>query len=231
MQIGTVLSIAGAFYAELLARHFDFVWIDLEHAALGPAEMQDAVIGVQSAGASALVRVPAEIPLAPSLDAGADGVVVPRVQSAREAEAIVRRLRHAPEGERGYGPRRLAVGPREPGPVCMLQIEDRSGVREAAAIARTSGVDAVVVGVADLSYELGEPLALDAPALLRAIATVREATAVAGVPFGLAGLPVDAAATADADLVVVSSDVRLLDAGLAAVTETARTGSREGGAG
>ena len=51
MQVGTVLSVPGALYAELLARHFDFVWIDLEHGALGPAEMQEAVIGVQAAGA------------------------------------------------------------------------------------------------------------------------------------------------------------------------------------
>jgi 4-hydroxy-2-oxoheptanedioate aldolase len=227
MQVGTVLSVPGALYAELLARHFDFVWIDLEHGALGPAEMQEAVIGVQAAGASALVRIPIEASFSPSLDAGADGIVVPRVRSVREAEAIVRRLRHAPEGVRGYGPRRLAVWPRAEQPSCAVQIEDLAGVHASPAIARIDGVDELVVGVADLSFELGEPLVLDSPPLRSAIDAVRGAAARAGVRFGLAGLPVEAAASAEADLVVVSSDVRLLDGALAAVAGTARAGIGE----
>jgi 2-keto-3-deoxy-L-rhamnonate aldolase RhmA len=220
MRLGTVLSVPGVFHAELLARHFDFVWIDLEHGALGPGDMQDAVIGTQAAGAAALVRIPAAESLAPSLDAGADGVVIPHVRSAREAEAIVRRLRHAPEGVRGYGPRRLAIRPRAEQPACVLQIEDLAGVHAAPEIARVAGVDALVVGIADLSFELGEPLVLDAPPLRSAIAAVRVAATAAGVRFGLAGLPAEAAA--GADLVVVGSDVRLLDDALAAVVAAAR---------
>lgn len=227
MQVGTVLSVPGAFYAELLARHFDFVWIDLEHGALGPAEMQEAVIGVQASGAAAMVRIPVDAPFSPSLDAGADGIVVPRVRCAREAEAIARRLRHAPEGVRGYGPRRLAVWPRAQQPACVVQIEDLAGVHASHAIAEVDGVDALVVGVADLSFELGEPLVLDAPPLRSAIDAVRGAARQAGVRFGLAGLPVEAAAGADADLVVVSSDVRLLDGALAAAADAAREGAGE----
>jgi 4-hydroxy-2-oxoheptanedioate aldolase len=224
MEVGTVLSVPGAFYAELLARHFDFAWIDLEHGALGPAEMQDAVIGVQAAGTSALVRIPIDASFSPSLDAGADGIVVPRVRTARGAEAIVRRLRHAPEGVRGFGPRRLAVWPRTEQPACVIQIEDLAGVHASVEIARVEGVDALVVGMADLSFELGEPLVLDAPPLCSAVDAVRSAAAAAGIPFGLAGLPLEAAAVAAADLVVISSDVRLLDGALAAVAETARAG-------
>jgi 4-hydroxy-2-oxoheptanedioate aldolase len=224
MLLGTVLSLAGAFYAELLARHFDFVWIDAEHAALGPSEVQDAVIGVQAAGATAFVRVPAEAPFSPVLDAGADGIVVPRVRSSREAEEIARRLRHAPEGTRGYGPRRLAVWPRTEQPSCVVQIEDLAGVHASGEIARVAGIDALVVGVADLSFELGEPLVLDAPPLRSAVDRVRDAAAAAGVRFGIAGLPVEDAAGAAADILVVSSDVRLVDGALAAVARTARAG-------
>lgn len=226
MLLGTVLSLGGALYAELLARHFDFVWIDLEHAALGLAEMQDAVIGVQAAGATAFVRVPPEVPFSPILDAGADGIVVSRVTSASHAEQLVRRTRHPPEGTRGYGPRRLAVWPRTERPLCVVQIEDLAGLHASAQIARVEGVDALVVGVADLSFELGEPLALEAPPLRAAVDAVRDAAAAAGVRFGIAGLPVDQAARAAADLVVVSSDVRLLDDALAAVERTARSGER-----
>lgn len=225
MLVGTVLSLAGAFYAELLARHFDFVWIDLEHAALGVTEMQDAVIGVQAAAASALVRVPPDVPFSPILDAGADGIVMPRVRSAHDAQEIVRRLRHAPEGTRGYGPRRLAVFPRTEPPACVLQIEDLAGVHASGEIARVAGVDALVIGLADLSFELGEPLTLDAPRLRSAVDEVRSAAAAGGVRFGIAGLTADDAAGAAADIVVVSSDVRLVDGALAAVARTARAGT------
>jgi 2-keto-3-deoxy-L-rhamnonate aldolase RhmA len=224
MLLGTVLSLAGVFYAELLARHFDFVWIDLEHAALGPAEMQDAVIGVQAAGATAFVRVPPAAHFSPILDAGADGVVVPRVRSSREAEEIARRLHHAPEGTRGYGPRRLAVWPRTEQPTCVVQIEDLAGVHASGEIARVPGIDALVIGVADLSFELGEPLVLDAPPLLSAVDEVRDAAAAAGVRFGIAGLSADGAAAAAAEIVVVSSDVRLVDGAFAAVARTVRAG-------
>ena len=225
MRVGTALSVPGAFFAELLGRHFDFVWIDLEHGALGPADMQDALIGAQAAGAEALVRIPLGASFAPSLDAGADGIVVPRVRCAREAESAVRRLRHAPEGARGYGPRRLAVRSRADQPRCVVQIEDLAGVHASAEIAGVEGVSALVVGVADLSFELGEPLVLDAPPLRSAIDAVRAAATAAGVQFGLAGLPAADAASAAADLVVVSSDVRLLDRALAAAAGTARAGA------
>ena len=139
----------------------------------------------------------------------------------------MRRLRHAPEGVRGYGPRRLAVWPRAEQPSCAVQIEDLAGVHASAEIARVDGVEALVVGVADLSFELGEPLVLDAPPLRSAIDAVRGASREAGVSFGLAGLPVESAGRAEADLVVVSSDVRLLDGALAAAADAAREGMGE----
>jgi 4-hydroxy-2-oxoheptanedioate aldolase len=128
---------------------------------------------------------------------------------------------------RGYGPRRLAVWPRAQQPACVVQIEDLAGVHASQAIAEVDGVDALVVGVADLSFELGEPLVLDAPPLRSATDAVRGAAREAGIRFGLAGLPVEAAAGADADLVVVSSDVRLLDGALAAAADAAREGAGE----
>jgi 4-hydroxy-2-oxoheptanedioate aldolase len=218
---GTVLSLAGAALAELVARHFDAVWIDLEHGALGPAEMQDAIVGIQASGAAALVRLPAACSFAPALDAGADGIVVPRVESAAAAAAAVARLRLPPDGRRGYGPRRLAIRPLLEPPACVLQIETPEGVAAARRIAAVPGVDALVVGCADLSYELGEPSRHDAPALAVALAEVERAARDAGVRFGVAGLPADRVPPG-ADLVITGCDVRIFDAALAAAAAAAR---------
>jgi len=213
-RVGTVLSLPGVLVAELVARHFDLVWIDLEHGALGPRDMQDAVIGVQASGADAFVRVPLGAPFAAILDAAADGVVVPCVETADQAAEAVARLRPAPAGARGYGPRRLAVRPGPEHPGCMVQIETRRGVAAAGAIASVLGVDAVVVGCADLTHDLGEPLCFGSAALRTSLTAVREAAEQAGVVFGVAGLPAGAAPES-AGIVITSTDIRLFDAALA----------------
>jgi 4-hydroxy-2-oxoheptanedioate aldolase len=221
-RVGTVLSLPGALIAELVGRHFDVVWIDLEHGALGPRDMQDAVIGVQASGADAYVRVPLDAPFAAILDAAADGIVVPGVESAEQAAEAAARLQPAPAGSRGYGPRRLAVRPGPERAGCVLQIETRRGVEAAAAIAGVPGVDAVVVGCGDLTHDLGAPLCFDSDELRASLAAVRGAAEAAGVVFGVAGLP--AATVADgAGLVITGSDIRLFDAALARAAAVAQS--------
>ena len=212
-RVGTVLSLPGVLVAEIVGRHFDVVWVDLEHGALGRRDMQDAVIGIQASGADAYVRVPLADSFPPILDAAADGIVIPHVESAAQARAAVDRLRPPPAGARGYGPRRLAVRPPADAPGCVLQIETARGVRSAGEIARVDGVEALVVGCADLSHELGEPLRFDSPALQDAVVEVQEAADGAGIGFGVAGLPPDAVPEAAA-LVITGSDIRIFDAAL-----------------
>ncbi len=213
-RVGTVLSLPGALVAEIVGRHFDVVWVDLEHGALGRRDMQDAVIGVQASGAAAYVRVPLAESFAAILDAGADGIVVPRVESAAQAREAVDRLRLAPAGSRGFGPRRLAVRPGPDVPACVVQIETARGVEAVADVARVDGLEALVVGCADLSYDLGAPLRFEARSLRAALATVGDAAESAGVAFGVAGMP-PATVPARAGLVIIGSDIRIFDAALA----------------
>jgi 4-hydroxy-2-oxoheptanedioate aldolase len=220
--VGTVLSLPGALVAELVGRHFDVVWIDLEHGALGPREMQDAVIGVQASGADAYVRVPLDAPFAAILDAAADGIVVPCVESAEQAAEAVARLQPAPAGSRGYGPRRLAVRPGPERAGCVLQVETRRGVEAAAEIAGVPGVDAIAVGCADLTHNLGAPLSFDAEELRASLRAVRHAAESAGIVFGVAGLP-DATVADGAGLVITGSDIRLFDAALARAAAVAQS--------
>jgi 2-keto-3-deoxy-L-rhamnonate aldolase RhmA len=211
---GTVLTLPGAVAAELLAEPFDVVWIDLEHGALGPRDAQELLLGAQAAGAYALVRLPARAHalMAQMLDAGADGVVLAGVEDARTVAAAIEKVAHPPAGTRGWGPRRLATRGRaaghRPRPSVWAQIETRAGVEHAHAIAAVPGLDAVVVGTADLSFALGAPLDPHAPALLAAVQAVRAATPVA---FGVAGA-LDAAPEAlraGATILIHSTDARL----------------------
>jgi 4-hydroxy-2-oxoheptanedioate aldolase len=215
---GTVLTLPGATAAELLAEPFDLVWVDLEHGALGALDAQEMIIGAQAAGTFALVRLPSDAHrlMAAMLDAGADGVVLADVAHPATAEAATARVAHPPDGTRGWGPRRLTLrqrgtGRRPPRPSVWVQIESAEGVRRVEQIAAVPGIDAVVVGTADLSFSLGAPLDAHAPQLLHAVETVRRATRAAGVALGVAGA-LDAAppaAYAGASILVHSTDARL----------------------
>src|SRR5215213_1172282 len=109
--VGTVISVPDVGLAELTAAAVDFVWIDLEHGALSLRDVQPLAIAARSAGAAALVRLrsTSDSALGPALDAGVDGVVVPRVATVADAEGVVERLRYPPRGSRGLAARRSSA--------------------------------------------------------------------------------------------------------------------------
>jgi 4-hydroxy-2-oxoheptanedioate aldolase len=226
-----VVSVPGVALAEVTAGPVDFIWIDLEHGALGARDVQPLAIAARAARTAALARLPDGDPpdLEAVLDAGVDGVVAPRIETADAAAHVVDRLHSPPRGSRGFAIRRAsgygrADGP-VPIPVCIVQIESTAGVRNAADIAAVDGVDALVVGCADLSLALGAPEGARSPAVRAAIEDVQLAAAAAGIPSGIAG-PDDPALLAELGggrscVYVLSADVRLyaraIDSGVAAL--------------
>lgn len=216
-SLGTVLASPDPALAEMVAEAFDLAWIDLEH---GPLDVRDVLrlsLALRAGRCAALVRLSGSRfeRLDAVLDCGVDGVVVPRVETAAEAAAVVAQLRHPPHGRRGHALRRAAGYGRRAhaGVGCLIQIESGPAVAAAAAIAAVPGVDGLVVGTADLALALGVDLDLHSPAMRRALADVRDATEAAGVAFGLAtgGDPADIldAVGRRPDLVVYSADVRM----------------------
>jgi 2-keto-3-deoxy-L-rhamnonate aldolase RhmA len=216
--IGTTVCLPGATLAELLAEPFDLIWIDLEHAAIGPLDAQEVMIGAQATGAYALVRIPADAHrlMTMMLDAGADGIVLAGVERPETAQTAARLMHHPPDGERGFGPRRLSLRGRRAerpnvSPSLWVQIESETGRRKAAELAAIEGVDAVVVGASDLSFSLGTPLDTSSPQVREAVREIRDATLAAGTAFGLAG-PLDGNAIAlahGASILVLGTDARL----------------------
>src|SRR5437763_16259025 len=88
--VGTVVSSPDPVLTERLAHELDFVWIDLEHSALGIRDAQLLAIAAKAGGAFALVRLPrhdSEL-VAAVLDMGIDGVIAPKVSSAADAYAF-----------------------------------------------------------------------------------------------------------------------------------------------
>jgi 4-hydroxy-2-oxoheptanedioate aldolase len=226
--LGTVVTLPDVGLAELSASALHFVWIDLEHGALGAADMQPLAIAARAAGAACLARVSqgGDGAIGTALDAGVDGIVVPRVDSAAGAARIVERMYHPPQGLRGCATRRGSTYGRTPEsasarcPVCMVQMESAAALEEAEAIAAVPGVDALVVGCADLALALGVESGSDR--FRDAVGEVQLAAAGAGIASGIAG-PHDPALLAElaggrSTVLVLAADVRIyaraIDAGM-----------------
>ncbi|MBI1203451.1 MAG: aldolase [Rhodopseudomonas sp.] len=141
----------------------DAIVIDMQHGLWDRATLEQAV-GAVAPGASALVRVAENSPIAigQALDSGAEGVIIPLIESASEAAQAVAAARFPPDGNRsGGGVRPLAgdfmayLATANERTVVGVMIETARGVENAAAIAATPGVDFVLIGTGDLSLSLG----------------------------------------------------------------------------
>src|SRR5205823_4014685 len=156
--VGAFLQLPHPTAAEVMAGlGFDYLCVEGEHSGLGTETVQALVAAASSAGSDVLVRVaaPEQQPIAGALDAGAGGVIVPRVGSAAVAEAVVAAARYPPLGERGLGPGRAAgYGTRvadyleraNEDVLVALQVETRAGVEALDEILLVTGVDVILVG-------------------------------------------------------------------------------------
>lgn len=203
--VGLFVTLTDPAIVELVAlAGFDFIVIELEHAAIGLETLQNHLRAAEAHGLGVLVRVPHHdrAQMLKVLDAGADGLLVPHVSSAVLARDVAEAVRYPPLGHRGmgggtrsarYGGHGLG-GPKEltewlnANTVLAVMIEDATGVEEIEEIVRTPGLDIVHVGPSDLSASLGLIGTRDDPVLTTAIARVQAAVKAAGIKLGM---PVD----------------------------------------
>ncbi|MFE5307855.1 aldolase/citrate lyase family protein [Isoptericola sp. NPDC056573] len=227
--VGAWSSMGSPVAAELLAGSgLDVVLVDGEH---GPNDLRDVLAQLQATAAypvATLVRVPSGDPvgLKRVLDLGATNVLVPMVDSAAEAEAAVRAVRYPPAGVRGVGSAlarssRWArvpgyLGGADDGITLVVQLETRAAIDDAAAIAGTDGVGAVLVGPADLAASLGHLGRQDHPEVVDAVLGAIAACRAAGTPVGVNAFDpamADRYLDAGAAYVVVGADVTLIARG------------------
>ena len=192
--LGAIIALPCAEVAEMFSRAgFDWLFIDTEHAPLGPLAAQSLL---QAARCPCLVRVPSgeEAVIKKALDIGAAGVIVPQVNSAADAERIVRYCKYPPRGSRGVGIVRAQgygldfkeyVARANDDVLVMLQIEHIEAVRNIDAIARVPGVDALMIGPYDLSGTMGRLGEVHHPEVEQAMRTVREACVNAGMKLAI----------------------------------------------
>lgn len=230
------LTIPDLFVAEVMAAAgFDALIIDTEHSAIGIHQLQALLTATYPSDATLIVRVPAndEVSIKHALDLGAEGILVPGIESAADCAAMVAAAFYPPKGRRGFGPRRAARlhGDRadyllraDEQIAALAMIESAEAVTAIEEILAVPGLSGIFLGLADLAVSMGYLHDLANPAVAEAASTVAEAARAAGVPFGLIAAGAPAAQVwidRGAQLLVVGSDLQYLDAGLAAGRATA----------
>ena len=168
VQIGLWLGLADPYCAEICAgAGFDWLALDAEHGPNTIRTLLSQLQAVASYPVHAVVRAAHGDPahLKQLLDIGAQTLVVPLVESAEQARAVVRATRYPPDGIRGVGSALARASrwnrhgdylQRADAQICVIvQAESAAALSHLGEIARVEGVDGVFLGPADLAASLG----------------------------------------------------------------------------
>ena len=186
MSLGSWITLPYISIAEIMAdAGFDWLCVDMEHSVTDYAEAQQLILAIQSKGLKAYVRVGENNTriIKRVLDAGADGIIVPSVNSAAEAQKAVDSVKYPPFGKRGVGLARAQsygfgfesyrdIASKEI--KLIVQIEHINAINELDAILQTKGVDGTFIGPYDLSGSMGKPGNWDDPDVKQALLVYEE---------------------------------------------------------
>jgi len=198
VTFGAFAGLASPIAAEILGRTgLDWAILDLEHSILTETDLLAGIYALQATPAAALVRVEEGVRLriGRALDVGAEGLMIPRLETVEQVEDAVSWMHFPPDGMRG-----LALSTRGAGlssvahadvyklnalPLGIFQVESPVAVANADAIAAIDGVDVLFVGPADLSHSLGVPGQFQHPTFLAALDSVASACQAHGKEAGI----------------------------------------------
>lgn len=193
---GTFLGLGSPMAAEVVASSgVDWVLIDQEHGGGSEAELGQSIVASGAYGVPALVRVESQerIRIGRALDAGAAGVMVPRIESVTEAAEAARHVSYPPFGDRGVATynrsarwgKDLSAIESGRNAACIIQIETMGALDDVEKIAELPDVDSLFVGPLDLSFALGAPRDFNHPSFIAACERVISACLAAGKPAGI----------------------------------------------
>ena len=179
LSVGTFTQLSSTVAVECLGRTgLDYVLIDTEHSAVGLEFLSSAITAADAAGIVPLVRINdiTRSKVLQPLDYGAQGLIVPAVETVDQVRRLVEYAKFPPVGNRGFCPTRdggygydeismqgteayFAHANRET--LLIPQCETVGCLEHIEEITAMDGVDGIFVGPFDLSIALGRPMAFD----------------------------------------------------------------------
>lgn len=198
--IGTAGSATGDM-AMLADAGYDFLLFDTQHTPVEIKQLGPAIASLRGKRTSPVVRVSANRAdlICTALDAGARGIVVPMVNTAEEARAMVQACKYYPAGERSNAGVRGEWGDTSDYRRYMdtvnnelliaPMIETKQAMANIDAILEVPGIDVLLVGPSDLSIELDVPLNYKSDTYQQGLDTIAAACKRHGVMPGMYFIP------------------------------------------
>lgn len=196
--IGLFVNLGSIVSAEIVARAgYDWALIDLEHGMTTEADLLAQLMAVQATPTAAVVRVVSSerMRVGRILDLGADGLMIPRLETTGAMRETLSWMRYPPDGIRGVaaGTRgaRYSTVPHaqlrnlNERVLGVFQVESRTAVVAVDELAAIDGVDVLFVGPADLSHEMGIPGEFTHPAFIDALDRVAAVARAHGKVAGI----------------------------------------------
>lgn len=196
LTIGSWIMIGHPISIEVMSlAGFEWLVIDMEHTAIDINTAQNLITTIQANGIKALVRVSKneEVIIKQVLDMGADGIIVPMVNSKEDAIKAVEFAKYPPIGKRGVGLYRASkYGVKfeeykkwvEEELVIIAQIEHIDGVNNIDEILQVEGIDGTIIGPYDLSGSMGYPGEFERNDVKEAVQKVLDKCKEYNVPSG-----------------------------------------------
>ena len=194
--LGAGINLTDPLASEALADSVDFLWYDFEHQAMSMDVLRQHLMVARLKKTPGIVRVPrpgTEL-LDTILDAGASGIVVPRVRSADEVRQVVAACRYPPTGRRGFWPLIPTNYSRDDIDEYLKQanenlfvsvmIETAEAVEAIDDVVAIEGLDSVVLGLMDLSGSYNVLGQADHPQVVASMEKVIASAQAAGMPVG-----------------------------------------------
>jgi 2-keto-3-deoxy-L-rhamnonate aldolase RhmA len=181
----------------LASAGYDWLFIDAEHS---PLDFKTILGLLQASGkaCSGIIRIPdhQELTIKKALDIGAEGIVVPQVNTAEQAAKIVRFAKYPPVGVRGIGLARVnmyglnfeeTVRNTNNETAVIVQAEHKDVLNHIEDIVKVEGIDAVFIGPYDLSSSFGKAGKVNDPEVVDAIDQIALVCNAANVRLGIYG--------------------------------------------
>ena len=196
LTIGSWIMMNDTMSVEVMAlAGFEWLVVDLEHTSIHLSGAQQLINTIQANHLKALVRVSKneEVIIKKVLDMGADGIIVPMVNSKQDAQQAVEYAKYPPIGKRGVGLYRASkYGTKfaeykkwvEEELVIIAQIEHIEAVKNIDEIVQVEGIDGTIIGPYDLSGSMGYPGEFERKDVQEAVQTVLDSCKKFNLPSG-----------------------------------------------
>ena len=197
--VGAVVHFAAPDFIEMLGfAGLHWVFIDCEHGSMSEESVEGMVRAAEVSGITPIVRPPGDDPhvILRYLDLGAQGLIIPHVETKEDAQAAVCNTKYYPLGERGVGRVRwskwgtagsegeLLAQANEMTMIIAL-VESAKGVENLPGILSVEGIDAIMIGPSDLSQSLGLPCQYKHPKVQEYVGRIMDTCIADKKPVGM----------------------------------------------